>query len=378
MPRNIDIGCSARELAALARTWSTTWPGTLAAVDPDGRLVHGRLAPALSARCLAGAVSESLRWGEPSVLESGGCFCWAVPLTRNALVTGGLVAWIAERDLFPHGLDAPACEMRQACTALRRLAETANLTNAALLAAAREVHERERQRAAFLHALKRGGLDGLAATYLREEASLLSAVRAGDRGQARAILNRMLTGIYHQAAGSVDSAKALLLELVVLLLRTAVEAGGRRDVLLGGGVDLMALGPIRDEEELARWLKRTLEAVFDSLDHGTRRDPGGEMYQRALRWINEHCDEDIGRDDVASAVGVTAQRLTRIIRTTSGRGFNDLLNRARIDRAKELLDHGRSAVEVASGTGFNDASYFTKVFRRLTGMTPSAYRLRSG
>lgn len=377
MPRHADIGCDAATFARLARTWSS-WPGHLAAVGADGKPVRGSLPPALAGDRAGHAVAEALRWGEPSVVEAGGHFCWAVPLMHNAAVTGGLVAWIAEGALFPRGLDAPACDMRAACTALRRLAEEANLTNAALLANARELHERERQRAAFLHALKRGGLDGLAATYLREESALLSAVRAGERGQARAILNRMLTGIYHQAAGSVEHAKALLLELVVLLLRTAVEAGGRRDVLLGGGVDLMALGPIRDEEDLARWLKRTLEAIFDSLDRQVRRDPEEELFQRILRWINEHCEEEFGRDEVAAAIGISPQRLTRLLKAHAGRGFNDVLNRARIDRAKELLDHGRSALDVALETGFADASYFTKVFRRLTGMTPSAYRDRSG
>ena len=363
----------------LQRAWSIAWPTvSLVACEPDGAARHGRWPSGFAPATAAKGIAEALRWGEPAVADSDGVFCWAVPLMYNALVTGGLVALVGERSLFPHGLDAPAFEVRAACAALRQLAEGANLTNAALLERTREHHERERQRAAFLHALKRGGLEGLAATYLREEAALLAAVRAGERGQARAILNRMLTGIYHQASGSVERAKALLLELVVLLMRTAVEAGGRRDVLLGGGVDLLALSGIHDEEELARWLRRTCEAVFDSLETLNRRDPTEELFQRCLRWINEHCDEALGRDAVAEAIGVSPQRLTKLIKTHAGRGFNDLLNRARIDRAKERLDHGRSALEVSLEVGFADASYFTKVFRRLTGMTPSSYRARSG
>jgi two-component system response regulator YesN len=118
--------------------------------------------------------------------------------------------------------------------------------------------------------------------------------------------------------------------------------------------------------------------VFDSLETLNRRDPEEELYQRCVRWMNEHCDEDLGRDVVTEAIGVSPQRLTRLIRRFAGRGFNDLLNRARIDRAKELLDHGRSALDVSAAVGFADPSYFTKVFRRLTGMTPSGYRARAG
>jgi AraC-like DNA-binding protein len=212
---------------------------------------------------------------------------------------------------------------------------------------------------------------------MREESGLIAAIRGGDRGQARAIINRMLTGIYHQAAGNVESAKTQLLELVVMMLRTAVEAGGRRDVLLGGQVDLLGLAAIRDDEQLARWLRRCLESIFDSLERH-RRDPDEELFQRVLRWINDHCDEDLGRDAVAEAVDISPQRLTKLIRTYAGRGFNDLVGRARIDRAKELLDQGRSALDVALEVGFTDASYFTKIFRKQTGMTPSDYRKRSG
>jgi len=369
---------SAATYRSLRIAWRRAWPlCDLVACTADGVAVHGRWPDGLDQDRAGHAISEALRWGEPAVVEGTACFCWAVPLTNNALVIGGLVSWLSESALFPHGLEAPAIDVRRACSALREQAEQANLTNAALLERAREQHERERQRAAFLHALKRGGLVGLAATYLREEASLLAAVRSGERGQARGILNRMLTGIYHQASGSVERAKALLLELVVLLMRTAVEAGGRRDVLLGGGVDLLALSAIRDEEELARWLRRTCESIFDSLETLNRRDPEEETFQRCLRWINEHCDEDLGREAVAAAIGIAPQRLTRLIKSHAGRGFSDLLNRARIDRAKELLDHGRTALDVSLEVGFADASYFTKVFRRLTGMTPSVYRLRS-
>jgi AraC-like DNA-binding protein len=370
-----DCGCDAADFSELSKRWLADWPGGLGVVDLEGRPVHGEvpLPPATAAH----AVAEALRFGEPAVVGSGGHFCWAVPLTYNARLTGGIVAWIDEPRLFPHGIERPACDMRKACTALRELVEAANLTNAALLSSRRDHHERERQRAAFLHALKRGGLHGLTATYMREESALVAAIRAGDRGQARAIVNRMLTGIYHQAAGSVESAKALLLELVVLMLRTAVEAGGRRNILLGGQVDLLGLGPVRDDEELARWLRRSLETIFDSLERN-RRDPDEDLYQRALRFINEHCEEDLGRDTVAEAAGVSPQRLTRLVQTYAGRGFNDLINRARIDRAKELLDQGRSALDVALEVGFADASYFTKIFRKQTGMTPSDYRKRSG
>jgi AraC family transcriptional regulator len=50
----------------------------------------------------------------------------------------------------------------------------------------------------------------------------------------------------------------------------------------------------------------------------------------------------------------------------------------KIDRAKELLrDPNRSVLEASARTGFVDQSHFTKIFRRMVGITPSEYRTRT-
>jgi YesN/AraC family two-component response regulator len=60
-----------------------------------------------------------------------------------------------------------------------------------------------------------------------------------------------------------------------------------------------------------------------------------------------------------------------------GRSFTEILNQMRIDKSKELLRRtDKSIVEICLECGFNDQSYFTKVFQRYTGHTPREYRLR--
>jgi two-component system response regulator YesN len=78
-------------------------------------------------------------------------------------------------------------------------------------------------------------------------------------------------------------------------------------------------------------------------------------------------------------VGLSPGRLTRVLRQGTGRTLNDLINRARCDRARQLLERGpRSLLDVALAVGFKDASYFTKVFRRQVGILPREYRERLG
>ena len=62
-----------------------------------------------------------------------------------------------------------------------------------------------------------------------------------------------------------------------------------------------------------------------------------------------------------------------------GRSFTELLNRLRIEQAAQWLARSdKPLVLIALETGFQDQSYFTKVFRRYTGKTPRQYRREHG
>jgi AraC family transcriptional regulator len=68
-------------------------------------------------------------------------------------------------------------------------------------------------------------------------------------------------------------------------------------------------------------------------------------------------------------------RLARTFRRQRGESVGDCVRRLRVESARRLLEDGRQPLsEVALAAGFADQSHFTRVFRRLTGMTPGEYR----
>ncbi|NBD26919.1 helix-turn-helix domain-containing protein [Paenibacillus glycinis] len=79
--------------------------------------------------------------------------------------------------------------------------------------------------------------------------------------------------------------------------------------------------------------------------------------------------------DIAGHLHLTPAYLSQLFKKDTGQTINDYLNAYKIDRAKELLaDRGVKLLEVAARTGYNDVKYFTKTFKRITGITPSDYR----
>jgi YesN/AraC family two-component response regulator len=255
------------------------------------------------------------------------------------------------------------------------MAERENLTNASALALSRLNYLAEQQRAHAIHAAKAYRHHDIRALYLREEPALFSAIRAGDRREARAILNRILLVIHQHAGERLDLMKSIFMELIVSMCRTAVEAGGAPEELLGANYTSLAeLSQLRNEADVAHWLARTLDQLLDAIHRHRQRDPGAVLAS-AMAYIEKHIAEPISRDDVARAVYLSPSHFSFLIRKESGVTFTDLLNRVRTDRAAELLGQRRLCVrEVAQRTGFEDASYFTKVFKRYRNLTPLQYR----
>lgn len=319
----------------------------------------------------AEAIREALRWGEACVMmDSAGLVTWAVPTMLNSQVTGGLV--VERISLEPAGV---AGRVREACAELLRLAVGLNVTNGDFLAARRSDSSRERERAEAIHTLKTGQYDGIRDLYLKEEPGLLAAIKRGERPAAREIINRVLVGIYHMARSRPDLLKSLALELVVVMSRAAVESGADPAMVLGGNFEsATVLAGLREEEEVSAWLCAMLERVMDAI-RDNKRFPNAVLLTRALAFMEEHLQEPLDRDSVARAAGLSGSHFSHLIREKTGYSFTDLMTRYRIDRARALLRRTeKSIIQIAMDCGFEDQSYFSRVFKRVTGATPRAYR----
>ena len=85
------------------------------------------------------------------------------------------------------------------------------------------------------------------------------------------------------------------------------------------------------------------------------------------------------RWEIADAAGVSEDYLSRVFRQELGLSPWEYLNRYRVLQATQQLRHTSDPVgHVARQVGFKDPAYFSRVFRKLTGQSPSAYREQSG
>ncbi len=121
--------------------------------------------------------------------------------------------------------------------------------------------------------------------------------------------------------------------------------------------------------ETAASLHRALSAA-DALPQQT-----SALVKHAIAYLQQYHSEPIARQDLAAAVGVSKDYLSHIFHQELGFSPWEYLNRYRIERAKTLLrETTRSITEIAIQVGFDDLSYFSRVFTKHAGCSPRTYR----
>lgn len=97
----------------------------------------------------------------------------------------------------------------------------------------------------------------------------------------------------------------------------------------------------------------------------------------ALRYMEEHCHEELSQTEVADHVHLNAAYFSTLFKKTTGVSFSEHLARLRIGRVQQRLraEDGRIK-DIAEAEGFADYQYFCKLFKRIVGISPGSYRQR--
>jgi AraC family transcriptional regulator len=97
--------------------------------------------------------------------------------------------------------------------------------------------------------------------------------------------------------------------------------------------------------------------------------------KRVLEYVQAELDSDIHLNDLAEVAGLSPFHFAKLFKRSTGASPHQYILQRRLERAKELLQQTTIGLsEISLQTGFADQSHLTKVFRRLTGVTPSKFR----
>lgn len=110
-------------------------------------------------------------------------------------------------------------------------------------------------------------------------------------------------------------------------------------------------------------------------DRGERLSPG---VKKAIAYVQQSLDRPVSLKDVADAAGMSPSYLSNRYHVETGEHLSSFINRSKVVEAQRLLTQTDMTVsEVSEALGYNDASYFSRVFRRYTGTSPAAVRSKN-
>ena len=355
-------------------------------------------------RCMsaiAHGATEAQRWGGPFIFPCWlGMIEWTVPL----LLDGELIGMLVCGQVLLNGRDPAFYEVigaegrrlgltdaevreaagrvpiidpqqcRAAAELLEMIANQLNEHGAQQRLSLRRQTQQQQRIAEAIHNFKDSGAPR-AGYPIELEKQLINAVRLGEISRAKGILNTLLGAIFFSDMGGTPVLKARLVELLAMLSRAAVEAGGELEEVLGANLSyLQQIIQGQTPEELGGIVIQALDRFTDGV-YSTRNTEQLRVLGEALSHIRRHASEDLSLEDVARACHKNSSTLRKLFREQLGMTFSDYISKLRVERAIEILrDPHRSLAEIAVEVGFYDQSHFGKVFRQITGYTPALYR----
>ena len=216
-------------------------------------------------------------------------------------------------------------------------------------------------------------------------------------GEARSACRSALTSLAEMSGGAVyvcsgaKGARALVLgdhpedveERAYSFANSAMhlpEMENEENLLITIGDTVEDFHDIRRSMRVARHLRhlQTVDgpAAREIISSGTHAGAGDSAVTRARLYLEEHfSDPNLMLQDVAQEVHLSQSHLSTTFAQETGMTFTQYLNGLRIGKARELLETTEMrSFQIAEAVGYNDAHYFSYMFKRNTGMTPGEYR----
>ena len=126
-------------------------------------------------------------------------------------------------------------------------------------------------------------------------------------------------------------------------------------------------------DQIVSWLEyfsSSLAALFDE----KKRDYKNRIVTEVRAYIQEHVCEKLTLNEVAAVFGISPSYLSQLFGKYSDTGFSEYINVCKIEKAKQLLKEENSKIyEVADALSFGSEFYFSKVFKKMEGISPSEY-----
>jgi two-component system response regulator YesN len=176
---------------------------------------------------------------------------------------------------------------------------------------------------------------------------------------------------------TVDNAFTGLMGLISLCLSYAIESGHSIAEMFGPGFSpYQELRRMATIEQCREWITGLYHRVVIS-SSGHRQSKSQKLYDEAKQFIQaRYADHGLSVEGIAGHLYIDASYLRKIFSKEGDMSVSNYMTYIRMQKAKELIGSSElKLMGIAEQTGYNDANYFSKCFKKHFGVTPTEYEI---
>jgi two-component system response regulator YesN len=137
---------------------------------------------------------------------------------------------------------------------------------------------------------------------------------------------------------------------------------------------ILSILKTNSKEVLENQFIHVISQLSDEIQAQIKSEIDG-IIPRVLKYLDNNYYKEITLADAAKSVNISYHYFSKIFKEEAGKNFSDYLTDLRIEKSMSFLEnHSISIKEVCHKIGYNDPNYYCKIFKKVTGMTPTEYR----
>lgn len=169
-----------------------------------------------------------------------------------------------------------------------------------------------------------------------------------------------------------EERKNKIIELLVVSCYAANTIKEKEDQLTKYSVYFEEIKMIK-ENELLVWAIRKFQYILKTV-RISKNDKISNITSMAIKYIEEHYNEEISLDDVSKYVSLTPQYFSKVFKDETGYNFVEWITNIRVKNAKDLMNSTDKTIkEVCYLVGYHDPNYFSRIFKKIVGISPTEY-----
>ncbi|SHI05494.1 helix-turn-helix transcriptional regulator [Clostridium grantii] len=131
---------------------------------------------------------------------------------------------------------------------------------------------------------------------------------------------------------------------------------------------------LSNEKDIITGIERLFKIMIAKINEDKDED-NGRLADEMMNYIHENYHKDISLNDISEYLNLSVKYSSLLFKRVTGSNFKEILNKHRIDRAKEILEKNPKIKigELANLVGYNSSNSFIRVFKKYVGISPGIY-----